>query len=255
MQDFKHQADFHGIVAVGGSGSQGLQDMVDLVAGLPATLPAAILLSLHRPAHRPSNLASILQRASRLPVEVVVDARRLRPGVCYIGEPSQHLVLGSAGWLGVIDDPHHCYQNATIDLLFESVAKFFAGQMLGVVLAGCLADGSSGLRAINRAGGISMARTPCSQAFGDMPRNAISRAGPLHFVGAVAALSREIVRCLCDAQITAAPDIQAAPLKLALGPQVIPVEPRRFVKSSDALLATSGVSSATYSLQSNGLGT
>ena len=108
------------------------------------------------------------------------------------------------------DDPHHFYRNTTIDLLFGSVAKFFPGQILGVVLSGCLGDGSLGLRAINRAGGISMARTPYNQAIGDMPRNAISRAAPLHYVGAVAELSREIARCLHDTQSAVMPATRAA---------------------------------------------
>ena len=140
-----------------------------------------------------------------LPVEIVADVQRLRSGVCYIGKPSQHLALASAGWLRVVDDPYFLYRNATIDLLFESVAEFCFGQICGVVLSGCLSDGSSGLRAISQAGGISMACTPYGQAFGDMPRNAIARAAPLHYVGAVAELGREIARCLYDIQSAGAP--------------------------------------------------
>ncbi len=194
MQMSGHALDHCAVVAVGGSGSQGLRDMQELLLALPADLPAAVLLTLHRPVDRPSSLASVLQRTSRLPVRIATQGGLLRPGVCYVGEPSRHLALGAPGQVRLVDDERRFHRNATVDLLFRSVAEHAGRQAIGVVLSGCLADGSRGLAAINQAGGIGMACVPCAQAVGDMPRNAIARAGPLSLVDTAAGLGREIAR-------------------------------------------------------------
>lgn len=181
------------IVAVGASGGGGLLDMAHLLSLLPAGFPGVVLLTLHRPVDRPSNLASILQRVSALPVMVAHRLQSLHPGTCYVGEPAAHLILRSPTAIGLVADPRHGYRNRTIDLLFDSVAAHAADRAIGVVLSGSLADGSRGLAAITKAGGISMARDPWQHFEGDMPRNAIASAGPLHCVDYVPGLAREIV--------------------------------------------------------------
>ena len=180
------------VVAVGASGSGGLLDMAHLLSLLPASFPGVVLLTLHRPVDRPSNLARILQRVSALPVMVARRVQSLRPGTCYVGEPAAHLSLRSPNAIELIADPRHDYRNRTIDLLFDSVAGHAAGRGIGVVLSGSLADGSRGLTAITKAGGVSMARDPWQHFEGDMPRNAIASAGPLHCVDYVPGLARAI---------------------------------------------------------------
>ena len=181
------------VVAVGASGAGGLLDMAHLLSLLPVSFPGVILLTLHRPADRPSNLASILQRVSALPVMVASRLQSLHPGTCYVGEPAAHLTLYSSTAIELVADLGHGYRNRTIDLLFGSVAIYAANRAIGVVLSGSLADGSRGLAAITQAGGVSMARDPRQHFEGDMPRNAIAAAGPLHCVDYVPGLAREIV--------------------------------------------------------------
>jgi two-component system chemotaxis response regulator CheB len=186
----------HAVIAVGASGSHGLWDMMELLGVLPATLPAALLFTLHRPFDRPSHLADVLQRVSMLPVEVAAHGQALRPGVCYLGEPERHLALHSPGEVRLVHDRRHIHRNATIDLLFRSVARHAGHEAIGIILSGSLADGSLGLLAIKKAGGLSMARTPGSDCGGDMPRNAMVHAGPLHFVENAAGLGRVVTRYL-----------------------------------------------------------
>lgn len=89
-------------IAIGASGSDGLDDIKALLAGLPDPLSAIVLVALHRPWDRLSHLRDILARASHLPVVIAVDGDRLQLGTCYIGEPAEHLTLaaraGSICW-------------------------------------------------------------------------------------------------------------------------------------------------------------
>jgi two-component system chemotaxis response regulator CheB len=194
QMDFKISGSANFVVALGASGSQGLQDLVEFLAS-PADLSGAVILTvLHRPVDLPSCLGSVLQRRSGVPVEIAGPGARFRPGVCYIGEPDNHLVVAPDGRAALIRDPRGRYRNRTVDALFESVAASMGGLAMGVVLSGALADGSKGLAAIRLAGGTVMARSPDGSAFTDMARNAIDRVGPLDLVGSVPALAAAVRR-------------------------------------------------------------
>jgi two-component system chemotaxis response regulator CheB len=178
------------VICVGASGGLGLRDLQALLAALSPDLDAAVLVTLHRPVDVPSELRSVLERASRMPVRIAADGEGLRPGHCYIGEPAGHVTLGSGGRIALISDPENDYRNRTIDTLFASAAEHAGALGAGVVLSGSLHDGSEGLAAIKAAGGLALAGAPDADFSGDMPRNAESYAGPLDGVAAPEDLAR-----------------------------------------------------------------
>ena len=167
------------IVAVGASGSQGLSDLYQLLEAISQGTRASILIVLHRQYNEDSALGALLQRRSSIPVSIVDGPETLQPGHCYIGHPARHLIMTGTGQLGLLEDSAAAYRNATVDLLFGSVAEHASETATGIVLSGSLSDGSRGLAAIKAAGGITMARKPCETFLSDMPRNAIRIAGPL----------------------------------------------------------------------------
>jgi two-component system, chemotaxis family, CheB/CheR fusion protein len=65
---------------------------------------------------------------------------------------------------------------------------------IGVLLSGLLRDGSEGLAAIKRAGGITMVQSPEEARFPDMPENAIAHAGAIDVIAPTAELARAIER-------------------------------------------------------------
>jgi chemotaxis response regulator CheB len=167
------------IVAVGASGSQGLSDLYQFLEAVPGRTPATILVVLHRPFQEDSALAALLQRRAGIPVSIVNGPARLQPGHCYVGHPARHLIMTGTGQLDLVEDSAAAYRNATVDLLFSSVAEHASKAATGIVLSGTLSDGSRGLADIKAAGGITMARKPCETFLSDMARNAIRIAGPL----------------------------------------------------------------------------
>ena len=103
-RDHMTTSDLPYIIAIGASGGEGLQDMVDLLNVLPKPLAAIVMLVLHRPVDRISHLQAVLSRRSGLPVIVASEAERMEMGTCYIGEPDGHLTLmakdeAGLGWL------------------------------------------------------------------------------------------------------------------------------------------------------------
>ena len=148
------------IVAIGASGSEGLGDIIELLGALPDALAAVIMIVLHRGWSRSTNLREILARASALAVVIATESKRLDAGKVYIGEPAQHLTLTANTFGKLTDDPARAYGGRTVDLLLNSVAAHAGKRMIGVILSGSLDDGSRGLAAIHKAGGISTVLTP-----------------------------------------------------------------------------------------------
>ena len=171
------------IVAIGASGAQGLDDIVQLLEALPATLTAIVMVVLHRRWHQPSELRTILAQKCALPVVIAVPGERFQMGTVYIGEPAVHLTLASDSFGGLIDDPDRYYGGRTVDLLFKSIAAHAGARMIGVVLSGSLDDGSRGLEAIHKVGGITMVLTPAAWPEHGMPENAIGYNGPISLIG------------------------------------------------------------------------
>jgi two-component system chemotaxis response regulator CheB len=122
---------------------------------------------------------------------VAVPGERFQVGNVYIGEPSEHLTLAADTFGELVEDPGRTYGNRTVDLLFHSIAAHAGARMIGVVLSGSLDDGSRGLAAIHKAGGVTMVLTPGSPPKG-MPENAIGYDGPIDLIGSPRRLAEGI---------------------------------------------------------------
>ena len=178
------------IVAIGAS-SGGIEALQSLLAAI-SDLDAIVLVVLHRPANRTSFLREILMRELRMPVVIARHRELLHHGVCYIAEPSQHLMVGPGLRVDLL--PDHRYTTRNIDQLFISLARHYGARTVGVVLSGQLDDGTRGLAAIKRAGGIAMVQSPDEAAYPEMPRNAIKYDGSVDLIAPISGLAAEITR-------------------------------------------------------------
>jgi two-component system, chemotaxis family, protein-glutamate methylesterase/glutaminase len=181
------------MVAIGASGGEGLTDIRDLLAALPAGLPAVVLVVLHRPSDQVSHLKEVLRRASQMPVLIPQQGDQFRTGCCYVGEPDAHLTLAQQSNVRLVEGTADKHRNRTIDILFNSIAAHAGARGIGVVLSGSLSDGSRGLAAIAHAGGVSMVLTKEGIAERGMPENAVAYDGPIDVLGSAATIAREII--------------------------------------------------------------
>ncbi|MGK7870929.1 chemotaxis protein CheB [Falsiroseomonas sp. E2-1-a20] len=170
------------IVAIGASGDEGLNDIKALLASFPHPINAIVMVVLHRPSERISALRDVLARRAGIPVVVAEQAETFEKGVCYIGEPDQHLTLGSRTSVVLVDGSDNRLRNRTIDTLFISLAKHAGRRTIGVILSGSLDDGSRGIAAIHEAGGLTMVLDPKHKPRG-MQQNAIDYDGPISVIG------------------------------------------------------------------------
>lgn len=159
------------IIVVGASAG-GVEALSKLVAGIPRDFPAAIFVTLHFPTGGISVLPRILSRAGVLPATHPEDGDPIEYGRLYVAPPDRHLLLYRDG-IRLIRGPTENSNRPAIDPMFRSAAVAFGHQVIGVVLTGNLDDGTAGLLAIKRAGGIAVVQNPDDAMFASMPSSAM----------------------------------------------------------------------------------
>lgn len=178
------------IVAVGASAG-GLAPTVELVRALGPTPGVGLVVIHHLDPTHDSSLVEILSRATPLPVAVATDGVAVQPNHVYVLPPNAGLSI-EGGVLKVGPRAEDDGLHLPIDRFCEALALDRDGLAVGVVLSGSGFDGAEGLRAIKKAGGITLAQDD-SAAFAGMPESAV-RTGCVDVIASPSILARELVR-------------------------------------------------------------
>lgn len=133
---------------------------------------AFVLVQHLAPDHK-SLLTEIIRRYTSMQVFEVEDGMKVEPNCAYIIPPNRDMAY-SKGALQLIEPDTPRGQRMPIDFFFRSLALGLQERAIGVVLSGTGSDGSLGIRAIKKAGGMAIAQTPASCEYDGMPRNAIA---------------------------------------------------------------------------------
>ena len=158
------------IIVIGGSAGA-FEPLRRLVADLPAGLPAAVFVALHTGSR--SVLPKLLDAAGPLPAAAAVAGEPIEPGRIYVAPPDLHLLLHD-GHVLLRRGPRENLARPAVDALFRAAAIGFGGRVVGVVLSGMLNDGTAGLDAIRRCGGIGIVQEPAEALWPAMPASAVA---------------------------------------------------------------------------------
>jgi len=158
-----------GIVASTG----GPKALARLLGDLPPGFPSPILVVQHIMRGFSQHLASWLDANSDLEVLEAAHGLRAEPGRVYVAPADHHLELGSGRWLEVHDAPPVGGHRPSGDVLLESLARRAPDRSLALVLSGMGSDGTMGLAAIHRAGGVTLVQDRESSVVYGMPQSAI----------------------------------------------------------------------------------
>jgi two-component system, chemotaxis family, protein-glutamate methylesterase/glutaminase len=203
------------IVVIGAS-SGGIDALRVIMAGLPRDLPAAICVVVHTAGNAPGILDSILGRAGALRVRNAATGMPIEEREVYVAPPDYHLLI-EPGHLSLTKGPKENRFRPAIDALFRSAAQVYGPAAIGVVLTGNLDDGTAGLWAIKRLGGIAVVQDPADAMFPSMPANAARYVDVDHSVpaSAMAPLLVRLVSMPIDRRGVIAPEDLEIEMKIA----------------------------------------
>lgn len=162
------------MIALGASAG-GTEAIGQVVAALPAGSPPVVVCQ-HLPALFTRLFASRLDGLGALRAREAADGDRLEPGWVYIAPGDRHLMVRV--WGGLLrcrldDGPPVNRHKPSVDVLFESLARLTDCAIHAAILTGMGRDGASGLLALRRAGGHTLAQDEASSLVWGMPGTAV----------------------------------------------------------------------------------
>ena len=164
------------IVALASSAG-GITALGQVLGGLSANLPVPVVVVQHLdPRHR-TIIAHVLERRSRLPVQLARDGEHAEPGTVYVAPPNYHLLVGPHHMLTLSGSELVHFVRPSADRLFESVADSYGPRAIACVLTGSGRDGATGVSAITARGGTVIVQDPAEAEFGGMPTAAVATGG------------------------------------------------------------------------------
>jgi two-component system, chemotaxis family, protein-glutamate methylesterase/glutaminase len=165
---------FRNVIVIGASAG-GFAPVRQMISQLPGTIDAAVFVVLHM--SRNSNaltIARLWQKRTELICNVPSSGDKILKGHIYIA-PANHHMLISDGSITINDGPSENKYRPSIDVLFRSAAVHFGTRVIGIIVSGVLDDGTSGMWAIKKCGGICIVQDPDEAEFRDMPQNVINK--------------------------------------------------------------------------------
>jgi two-component system chemotaxis response regulator CheB len=164
-------------VVIGGSAG-GVQALLTLLPGLPASFTLPVVVLLHLPDDRESRLAEVFGYRSAMPVREARDKEPIAASTIYFAPSGFHLSIEQERTFSLSgEEPVH-HSRPSIDVLMASAADVYGPYLAGILLTGASVDGAAGLSRIKQAGGLTVVQNPEQASVATMPLAAISRQAP-----------------------------------------------------------------------------
>ncbi len=166
------------VVVVGGSAGS-LEALLQVLTQLSG-IPYALVVVMHRRSGDDVMLEDLLSLRAGIPVDETNDKTDLLPGRIFIAPANYHLLFEKDGRISLDLSDKYNFSRPSIDITFESAADAFGPAAAALLLSGANSDGTAGLRAISRCGGVTAVQDPDDAAIPYMPEYARTHATPDH---------------------------------------------------------------------------
>ncbi len=162
------------IFAIGAS-TGGVQALSEVLPALPANAPGTVVVQ-HMPAKFTTTFAERLDSLCAMEVKEAQDGDAIVPGRVLLAPGGFHMLVRRSGaryYVEIKTGPQVFHQRPSVEVLFNSVAKFVGPNAIGAILTGMGADGAAGLLNLRHAGAHTLAQDEKSCIVFGMPMEAI----------------------------------------------------------------------------------
>lgn len=157
-----------------GASTGGPQALATILGSLPGQFPLPVLSVQHISEGFLSDLISWLDHGTRLKVRIAKSGEVPQKGVVYFPEDGHHLELDHEGLLQNTLVPPFEGHRPSVNMLFESAARFHSKRAIGVLCTGMGRDGARGLKMLHDLGAYTIAQDEATSVVFGMPREAIA---------------------------------------------------------------------------------
>ncbi|PSR53113.1 hypothetical protein AHMF7605_06015 [Adhaeribacter arboris] len=158
------------VIGIGASAG-GLQALQTLFEHIPPDSVSYVVVQHLLPDHR-SILTEILARESVLKIQDAENGMPVQENQVYIMPPDKKITIRN-NVLYLSERPDNTANYGSINTFFKSLAADKGNKAIGIVLSGTGTDGTEGIAAIKKAGGLVLVQDPETAKFDGMPRSAI----------------------------------------------------------------------------------
>ncbi|MEY2547750.1 MAG: two-component system, chemotaxis family, CheB/CheR fusion protein [Verrucomicrobiota bacterium] len=184
-------------VVVGlGASAGGVSVLQQFFDDMPGDSGIAFVVVMHLSPDFESQLASVLQQKTSMPVIQVSKPVRVRPNHVYVIPPNHQLAFDD-GMLHLREPQQTRGRRVTIDLFFRTLAMAYGQRAVCVILSGSESDGVIGLKHIRAQGGVTIAQDPEEAEFKSMPQSAIAT-GMVDWVLKIGELPRKLTQLVAN---------------------------------------------------------
>ena len=166
------------IFAIGAS-TGGVEALTSVLTMLPSNAPGTLVVQ-HMPIQFTSSLAQRLNSLCAMEVKEASDGDHVICGRVLIAPGGKHMLLRRSGaryYAAIKDGPKVCYQKPSVEVMFQSVAKYAGANSVGAILTGMGSDGARGLLQMRQEGAHTLAQDEATCVVFGMPKEAIALGG------------------------------------------------------------------------------
>jgi len=156
-----------------GCSTGGPQALLEVLRHFPRDFSDSVVVVQHMDQQFTGGLADWLNSQLELTVRVVKEGDRPAPGTVLIPSTNHHMVMHPNKSLGYSEEPKLNFYHPSVDVFFNSVARYWRGRCIAVILTGMGRDGAQGMLALHQQGHMTIAQDQKSSVVFGMPKAAI----------------------------------------------------------------------------------
>lgn len=156
-----------------GASSGGIEALKVILSRIEKDIKIPIIIVIHLPEVMDSGLPYVFGNLLRHSVKEAEDKECLQTDTIYFAPGMYHLQIEDNLQFSLSLDEKVNHSRPAIDILFETAAETFKGDLMGILLTGANSDGAWGMKRIEALGGRVLVQDPETADMGTMPKSAL----------------------------------------------------------------------------------
>ena len=186
----KRQGDAHYIVCIGASAG-GMEAIHELFDNMPQDTGFSFIVIQHLSSDYKSLMGELLAKHTTMNVVEAKDQTLVEPNTVYVIPNNRNITIQDRKLILKAKEEGRS-PNMAIDIFLHSLAKDVGKKAIAVILSGTGSDGTKGIAAIKKAGGLVFVQDPTTAKFDGMPHSAIA-SGKIDFILSPESIAEELL--------------------------------------------------------------